>query len=144
MRSFAPTEPHEQTNLVAFLDEPTGRTGAHVHIMVVRAWAQTKLFQLGSMLMLLRFALFLRLLVLRATVIQELTHGRDGVRRDLDKVEILRPCHLQSLVGRHNTKLRPIFIDEPNFRDSDGAIDARAGRWPLWHVSGLDAEALLL
>ena len=57
-----------------------------------------------------------------------------------DKVEIFRPSHLQSLISRYNAKLRPIFVDEPNFRNSNGAIDARTGRRPLWHVAGLDTK----
>lgn len=93
--------------------------------------------------MLFGLALLLRLLILEAAIIKELTDGRYRVRRDLNKVEITLPGHLHRLNGWDNTKLRPIFIDESNFRNSYGAINARAGRWPLWHVAGLDARALL-
>jgi hypothetical protein len=144
VRRFAPTESHQQTDLVALLNETAGRTGANVYIVVVRARAQPKLFQLYRVLMLLRFALFLRLLILRTAIIKELADGRDGVCRNLDEIKVFRPSHLQSLMGRHDAKLRPIFVDEPNFWDSNSAVDARAGRRPLWHVSGLDTEALLL
>ena len=113
---------------------------ADVDVMVIRARAQPKLLELDGMLVLLGLALLLRLLVLGTTVIQEFADGWHRVGRDLHQVEVFLPCHLQRLDCRHDAQLRPIFIDESDFRNSNRAIDARTGRRPLWHVAGLDAK----
>lgn len=125
---------------MAVLQESSGVTSTDVNIMVVRPRPQTKLLQLTGVLMLFGLALLLRLLILEAAVVKELADRRHRVRRDLDQIEITLPRHLQGLGGRHDAKLLSVLVDEADFRDSNGAIDARAGWRPLWHVTGLDAK----
>ena len=143
VRGLATSEPDQQPDLMTFLDEAPGRTGADVDVVVIGARAQSKLLELDGVLVLFGLPLLLGRLVLEAAVVEELADGRHRVGRDLDQVEILLSCHFERLHGRHDAELRPIFVDESNFRNSNRAIDARAGRRPLWHVAGLDAKALL-
>src|SRR5262245_2616783 len=107
--------------------------------MVVRARPEPELFQLSGVLMLFGLALLLGLLILEAAVVQELTDRRLRVRCDLYAVGVAGPGHLYRLSCRDDARRRPIFVGESGCWSSYRAIDARAGRWPLWHVTGLDA-----
>src|SRR5438067_2169079 len=120
---------------------PGGRPCADVSVVVVRAGPEPELLRLGRVLVFLGLTLRLRLRVFERAVIEQLADRRDGIRRDLDQIEITLACHLQRLRDRDDTELRPIFVDEPNFRNPDGTVGAGPGRRAWRHVAGLDVGA---
>jgi len=107
----------------------------------VCAGPESKLLELSRVLVFLGLTLLLRLLVLEAAIVEQLADRWDSVRRDLDQIEIALACHLQGLSDRDDAELRPIFVDEPNFRNPDGTVGARPGRRAWRHVARLDVGA---
>jgi hypothetical protein len=87
----------------------------------------------------------LLLLVAVLGVVHHPAHGRAGLRRDLDEVEVLVPRVLQSLVGVLDADLRAVRVDQTHLGYPDPLVDA-GGRFlrPLVEMpSGPQAARLI-
>jgi nucleoside-diphosphate-sugar epimerase len=129
VRDLATTEHDRDLDLVAALEEALDV--ALLRLVVADGDLRTELDLADRYLLLVlaRRLLLLGLLVLVLRVVQDSGHGRTGLRRDLDEVEIPLLRVAQSLIGAHDTDLLSVFPDHSHFRHADALVDP--GRVPL-------------
>ena len=77
-------EPNRHLDLVAILEEALDDPALEVDVVVVCLGRQTYFLQEHYFLVLAGLSLFLGLLVLELTVVQEAADWRDGIRGNLD------------------------------------------------------------
>jgi hypothetical protein len=95
-------------------------------------------FKLHRVLLFLsRFILF-RLLVKVFPVIHYATDRRPYICGDLHEIETFSSGDFKGLLGRDYPDLRTVFIDQPDFRNSDPAICPDA-----WFVSYVKTSILI-
>jgi hypothetical protein len=128
---FTSPEAHFDLNFVAFLEEAPRGANPDLQVMIVRAWADAYLFDLGNVLVLLGVSGSLVLFEFELPEIGDATHWRLGGRGDLDQVKAGFFGTANGLLGRHDADLLPLGVEDPHLRDSYLAIGPRTSgsRW---------------
>lgn len=112
-------------HLVTFREEVFGMRDFDQVVMGVDADAEFHFLHLAPLLVLVSFLLVLLLNVLVFAVIDDLAHGRIGVRSHFHEVESTLFGNANGLRSRNDAELMmAIFLDDTHFRRTDALIDA--------------------
>jgi hypothetical protein len=92
---------------------------------------------LEGTLLFFGFLLLFGLLVFIATIIHDFTDRRICIRRDLHQIKTEIASNGESLVGRYNTYLISIRVDDPDFFCSNilvdiGSVCSNVSVWSFW------------
>ena len=102
---------------------------AQLNAEVVRINARAKLdfFDLVGVLVLLGFAILLRLLVAELPVVHDAAHRRIGIRRDFHQVHAVSAGEVDGVAQGKYAQLFSIDPDDPNFRGANFPVDSHEG-----------------
>lgn len=92
--------------------------------MNIDLWTESDFFQLTRVRFLLLVVLFLSLLVLEFTVVENLTDRRLRIGGDLYKVKTHIGCSSECVLERNDAQLFTILIDKPDIRYPDLLVDS--------------------
>lgn len=124
---LATTEHDRDLDLVALLEEPDDVTLLGVIVVRVDLRPELHLLDDRVRLVLARLTGLHGRLVLELPVVHELAHGRTGVRRDLDEVEVVLLRKLQGLGKRDNPDLLTTGTDKSHLGNANPVVDAGLG-----------------
>lgn len=125
MRHLTTAELKLDAHLVAFGEEVLGMHDLDQVIMRVDADAEFHFLHLAGLVMLMSLLLVLLLDVFVFAVVDDLAHGRIGIRRNLDEVQSTLLGDTDGLRGGQYAELmRAILLDDTHFRRTDALIDA--------------------
>src|SRR5262249_37599265 len=127
MGELATTEPQRDLHLVAIFEEALDGAHLHVVIVIIDAGPHLDLFDFDDLLALARFGGLLLLLVFVFAVIEDLGHGRRGVRRYLDEVETGIDRAGQGISHGDDTKVLAGMVNQADFAGADIFIHPRTG-----------------
>lgn len=138
MGHLASPEADRYLDLVSLLQKLLNRLGLEGQIVLVGRRPHPDLFEQCHALILARFALFLLLLKLVPTVVEETTDRRDSRGGNFDEIQIALAGEPQGLVEGKNTKLLAILTDDSDVAGTDTFVDAEilANRLSPRMVSG--------
>ncbi len=118
------TELQLNAHLVTFCEEIFGMRDLDQIIMRVDADAEFHFLHLATLLMLVSFLLVLLLNILVFAVIDNLAHGRIGVRGHFHQVQTTFLGDANGLRSRNDAKLMmAIFFDDTHLRRTNALID---------------------
>ena len=120
----ASAEEYIGLDLGAFLQETLGVVELELIVVLVGLRAETDflddhLRRIGFLLLRLLF-----LLIDEFLIVNDLAHGRLGVRGDLNQIQFPLLSHLQCLCNRINTLFGYIVTHNAHARSGDGCVDA--------------------
>ena len=121
MSVFATTEKHSHLHLVVVLKKPDRLLNLEVDIVVTSFWSDANLFQFG--LMSLSFFAFLLLVVLELSKVHDAADGRLRFCSNFNKVQPVFTSTFQSILGRNDTKLLTLFINDADRSNPDLFVD---------------------
>src|SRR5215831_18509353 len=127
MGELATTEPQRDLHLVAIFEEALDGAHLHVVIVIIDAGPHLDLFDFDDLLALAGFGGLLLLLVFVFAVIEDLGHGRGGVRRYLDEVETGIDRAGQGISHGDDTKVLAGLVNQADFAGADIFIHPRTG-----------------
>src|SRR6516162_1132859 len=113
------TEPQGYLGLISFVKEAGEITQLDLVIRLARTGAKLHFLDLNLLLLALGGVGLLVLLEQEFAVIHDAHHRWLGGRRYLDKIEFCSRRHLQGVVARHHSGLRPIGPDHTQLRRTD-------------------------
>lgn len=123
MTELTAPEADGDLNLVAVLQEADGVVALGFKIVGIDAEAQTNLFDLNRFLILSGFLFPFGLLEAILTVVHYLANGRNGVGRNVDKIEIFCVGRIDRLIDGQDSELRAVRIDDTDFLEFYTLID---------------------
>ena len=123
VRHFAAAETNGNFDPVAIFQELLGIFDLGIEVVGVDARGHANLLDLDDLLVLSGFLFLLELLEPELAVVHDLADRGNGVRRDLDQIEIFFFGQRQSSGGRHNTKLIAFSSDHAEFLVPDFLVD---------------------
>jgi hypothetical protein len=85
-------------------------------------------------------AFFSALFVPELAVIHQPAHRRDRVWRHFDEIEPALARHFERISGRDHPDLLPLFVNKPNFADTNALVNASLD----WSGYGLPPRTWLL
>src|SRR5690606_21808976 len=124
---LATTEHDRDLDLVALLEEPDDVTLLGVVVVRVDLRPELHLLDDRVRLVLARLTGLHGRLVLELPVVHELAHGRTGVRRDLDQVQVVLLRKLQCLGQRDDAHLLATGTDKSHLGNANPVVDAGLG-----------------
>ena len=123
MRHFTATETYSDFDSVAIVQELDCAFDLGIEVVGVDARGHANLLDLDDLLVLSSFLFLLELLEPELAVVHDLADRGNGVRRNLDQIEIFFFGQRQSSGGRHNTKLIAFSSDHAEFLVPDFLVD---------------------
>ena len=123
VRHLAAAETNGNFDPVAIFQELLGIFDLGIEVVGVDARGHANLLDLDDLLVLSGFLFLLELLEPELAVVHDLADRGNGVRRDLDQIEIFFFGQRQSSGGRHNTKLIAFSSDHAEFLVPDFLVD---------------------
>jgi len=125
MGHLAAAELELDAHFVPFGEEVFGMSDLDEVIVRVDADTELHLLHLAALLMLVGFLFVLLLDVLKFAVVDDLAHGRIGLRSHLHEVQTALTGNAQRLMRGQDAKLMlPVFLDDTHFRRTDALVDA--------------------
>src|SRR5690606_3637528 len=112
-------------DLMSLLQKSARALGLDLKVVRVDLGTQAQLLELDALLFLAGIALSFALLVFELPVIHDPADRGLGVRGDLDEIEIVAGCDVQSFLGGENAELIALRIDHPDAPAPDLMIDPR-------------------
>jgi len=122
MRHLAPAEHDRDLDLGPFLEKIHYLVPLRLKIVSRGAGSHLDFFQSNGLLILPRFVLPLTKLIEVLPVIDDAANWRIGSRGNLHQVQTLSLREFQGLEGRHNSELRPFFINHSDFLGANPLI----------------------
>ena len=127
MRHFAAPEPERHFDLVAIVEKLEHVAHLDVIVIGVGVGAEFDFLDLDGFLLLTRLSFFLLLLVFEFAEIHDLTNGRIGIWRNLDKIKSDLICHFHGARWCDYTYVLAFCAYQSNFIRADTVVDARSG-----------------
>ena len=123
----------------------------YADVMVISLRHQADLLELGLLLVLARFALFLTLLVAEFTVVKQTTNRRHRIGGHLNQIKATLLGHIHGLTHSDNANLCALIVNQAHLARANAIVDAKPipnGATPssFQDISeaGMDSESLPL
>ena len=124
MRHFAMTaKTQDDFDFHVFAQEINGVRDFDAEVVRVNERRQLDFLHSRSVLMLARFFFFLGLFVAEFAEVHEAADGRNGVRRNLDKVNAVLAREREGVVELQNANLCAVVANDADFAGADFAVD---------------------